>query len=103
MAFICEVKAQTSDNETAQIRLAIGQVLDYVHGLNSLREAGSLPLRWEGVHAVRAVVALERWPAEDVRWTGLCERNNIILTWPQKYADTLANFASAGLCDAISA
>ena len=32
-AFICEVKSLTSENETRQIRLAIGQVLDYVHAL----------------------------------------------------------------------
>ncbi len=99
VAFICEVKSLTSDNETAQIRLAIGQVLDYVHALDSLREAGSLPPRWEGVHAVRAVVAVERRPAEDVRWAGLCERHGIVLTWPEEYAGTLAALAPAGLCD----
>jgi hypothetical protein len=57
VAFICEVKSLTDKNETGQIRLAIGQLLDYVHTLNTLREAGSLPPRWEGVHAVRGVVA----------------------------------------------
>ena len=53
------------------MRLAIGQVLDYGHALDSLREAGSLPRRWEGIHAVRAVVAVERQAAKDDRWTGL--------------------------------
>lgn len=99
VAFICEVKSLADNNETAQIRLAIGQVLDYVHALDSPRKAGSLPPHWEGVHAVRAVVAVERQPAKDVHWTGLCERHGIILTWPEKYADTLAAFAPAGLCD----
>jgi hypothetical protein len=89
-AFICEVKSLTSENETGQIRLAIGQVLDYVHALDSLRKAGSLPLHWKGVQAVRAVVAVERRPAEDARWTGLCEEHGITLTWPEAYADTLA-------------
>ena len=99
VAFICEVKSLTDENETSQMRLAIGQVLDYVHALDSLREAGSLPPHWEGVHAVRAVVAVERQPAKEDRWTGLCKRNGIILTWPEKYAGMLAPLAAAGLCD----
>jgi hypothetical protein len=88
VAFICEVKSLTDENETGQIRLAIGQLLDYVHTLGSQREAGSLPPHWEGVHAVRGVVAVERRPAKDVHWTGLCEKHGIILTWPGKYAGT---------------
>ena len=89
-AFVCEVKSLTDENETGQIRLAIGQVLDYVHTLDSLRKAGSLPPHWRGVHAVRGVVAVERRPTEDVRWTSLCEEHGIILTWPEEYAGTLA-------------
>ena len=75
VAFICEVKSLTSENETGQIRLAIGQVLDYVHTLDSLRKADSLPPHWKDVHAVRPVVAVERHPTEDVRWTDLCEEH----------------------------
>ena len=99
VAFICEVKSLTDENETGQIRLAIGQVLDYVHALDSLRKADSLPPHWEGVHAIRGVVAVERRPTQDVHWTGLCEKHGIILTWREKYADTLAALASTGLCD----
>ena len=95
-AFICEVKSLTTQNETSQIRLAIGQVLDYAHALDSLRKAGALPLRWKGVQAVRAVVAVERLPAEDARWAGLCEKHGIILTWPEEYACTLAALALPG-------
>jgi hypothetical protein len=98
-AFVCEVKSLTDQNEIGQIRLAIGQVLDYVHTLDSLRKARSLPPQWKGVHAVRAVVAVERRPAEDVRWTGLCEEHGIILTWPEIYTNTLAALAPARLCD----
>jgi hypothetical protein len=98
-AFICEVKSLTVENETRQIRLAIGQVLDYVHALDSQREAGSLPPHWKRVRAVRPVVALERRPAEHAHWTGLCDRRGIILTWPEEYDDMLAALASAGLCD----
>jgi hypothetical protein len=89
VAFIGEVKSLTDDNETWQIRLAIGQVLDYVHRLDSLRKADSLPPHWKGVHAVRAVVAVERQPTAVGRWMGLCEKHGIILTWPEKYDDTL--------------
>jgi hypothetical protein len=94
-AFICEVKSLTSENETGQLRLAIGQVLDYVHTLDSLRKAGSLPLHWQGVLAVRAVVAVECPPAEGARWTMLCDEHGITLTWPEKYPDTLAALTAA--------
>jgi hypothetical protein len=90
VAFIGEVKSLTDENETWQIRLAIGQVLDYVHMLDSLRKVDSLPPHWKGVHAVRGVVAVERQPTKVDHWTGLCEKLGIILTWPEKYDDTLA-------------
>lgn len=90
VAFIGEVKSLTDENETAQIRLAIGQVLDYVHTLDSQRKAGSLPPYWKGVSAVQAVVAVEHQPAKSDHWTGVCEKNGIILTWPGKDDDTLA-------------
>jgi hypothetical protein len=95
VAFICEVKSLTSENETGQVRLAIGQVLDYVHTLDSLREAGSLPPHWEGVHAVRAVVALERRPTRDAHWADLCKRHGIILAWPEEYDGMIAALAPA--------
>ncbi len=90
VAFVGEVKSLTDENETGQIRLAIGQVLDYVHKLDSLRKADSLPPHWKGIQAVRAVVAVERQPSKVDHWTGLCEQHGIILTWPEKYSDTLA-------------
>jgi hypothetical protein len=48
-----------------------------------------------GVHAARGVVAVEHQPTKNVRWTDLCEQRGIILTWPEKYADTLAELASS--------
>jgi hypothetical protein len=91
VAFIGEVKSLTVENESWQIRLAIGQVLDYVHTLDSLRKADSLPPQWNGVHAVRGVVAVERQPTKVDHWTGLCNEHDIILTWPEKYDDMLAS------------
>lgn len=91
VAFIGEVKSLTDENETGQIRLAIGQVLDYVHRLDSLRKADSLPPHWKGLCAVRGVVAVERRPTKSEHWMSLCEKQGIILTWPDEYDDTLAD------------
>jgi len=90
VAFIAEVKSLTDENETWQIRLAIGQVLDYVHTLDSLRRVDSLPPHWMGVRAVRGVVAVERQPHKPGHWKGLCDKLGIILTWPGRYDDMLA-------------
>lgn len=79
MAFVVEVKSLTVDNEIRQIRLAIGQVLDYAHGLH-----------WEDVGTVRPVVAVECQPT-DTHWVDLCEKNGIILTWPGDYDRMLAS------------
>ena len=100
MAFIGEVKSLTDENETWQIRLAIGQVLDDVHILDSRRKVNSLPPHWKGVHTVRGVVAVERQPTKVDHWTGLCEKLGIILTWPEKYDDTLAGHALTGFLGA---
>jgi hypothetical protein len=50
--FVVEVKSCTQDNQTQQLRLGIGQVLDY-----------------------------EQQPA-DPRWSGLAQRHGIRLIWP---------------------
>jgi hypothetical protein len=80
VAFIVEVKSLTAENETRQIRLAIGQVLDYAYRLH-----------WEDADTVRPVVAVEYEPT-DSHWANLCEKNGIILTWPNDYDSMLASF-----------
>jgi hypothetical protein len=89
VAFIAEVKSLTDENETAQIRLAIGQVLDYVHTLHLRRKTHSLPPHWKGVSTVQGVIAVEHQPVGAPHWAGVCEENGIILTWPSKYSDML--------------
>lgn len=79
IAFVGEVKSLTADNEDRQIRLAIGQVLDYVYSL-----------QWN-VHAVRGVVAIERKPKKIDHWMALCEDHGITLTWPEAYDDLLTS------------
>ena len=72
VAWVAEVKSITSDNETRQIRYAIGQVLQYRYSLE-----------W-GTSAVDAVIALER-PPEDGVWIALCSALGIRLVWPATF------------------
>lgn len=73
--FIAEVKSLTGASEDQQIRLGIGQVLDYAHQL----QLGRTDIR------VCPVLALEMRPTEP-RWTSLTEANGILLTWAPVFA-----------------
>ena len=66
--FVVEVKSCTKANEVRQLRLGIGQVLDYEDTLRVRKE-------------VQAVLYLERAPS-DLRWVDLAERHHIRLSWP---------------------
>jgi hypothetical protein len=68
--FVVEVKSCTQDNQTQQLRLGIGQVLDYE---DTLLARG---------HTVQPVLYLEQQPA-DLRWSGLTRRHGIRLIWPE--------------------
>ena len=65
---VVEVKSLTSSNEVGQMRLGIGQVLDYEDVL----------LRQD--YPARPVLAVEREP--DSRWFPLCRHHGIRLVWP---------------------
>ena len=67
--FVAEVKSLTAQNEARQLRLGLGQVLDYQDAL------------LKRYARVRAVLAVERQPG-DPRWVALCERHDVILVWP---------------------
>jgi EVE domain len=67
--FVVEVKSCTQDNQTQQLRMGIGQVLDYE---DTLLARG---------HAVQPVLYVEEQPA-DPRWSGLARRHGIQLIWP---------------------
>ncbi|WP_405668991.1 hypothetical protein [Streptomyces sp. NBC_00055] len=73
--FIAEVKSLTGASEDQQIRLGIGQVLDYAHQLRLVPSGRS----------VRPVLVLERKPA-DTRWSSLSEAVGIQLTWAPEFA-----------------
>jgi predicted RNA-binding protein with PUA-like domain len=66
---VVEVKSCTKANEVRQLRLGIGQVLDYE---DVLRARGQ---------AVQPALYLERAPS-DSRWMPLANRHNIRLIWP---------------------
>lgn len=73
--FIAEIKSLTGTNEDQQIRLGIGQVLDYTHRLRTAH-----PNR-----PVRPVLILEKRPA-DARWASLTQSIGIRLSWAPEFA-----------------
>jgi hypothetical protein len=66
---VVEVKSCIKANEVRQLRMGIGQVLDYE---DVLRARG---------RAVQPVLYLER-PPSDARWVPLAHRHNVRLVWP---------------------
>lgn len=68
MRWVAEVKSLTIKNENHQLRIGLGQVLDYRHQLG-------------GPSRVRSVLALEQQP-NDRRWSGVCADAGVVLWWP---------------------
>lgn len=73
---MAELKSLTGANEAQQIRLGLGQVLDYAF---SVAAAGLIDTR-----LVQPVLVLEREPGDD-RWAALAESLRVILTWPPDF------------------
>lgn len=65
--FVTEVKSITDENEEEQLRLGLGQVLQYHHRLRGL-----------GHERVVAVLVPERTP-HDRSWTDLCHELGVVL------------------------
>lgn len=72
--FVAEVKSLPVGSEVSQLRLGLGQVLDYADQL----EQPDAP--------ARAVLAVERAPKEASRWEALCACHRVALIWPAKRA-----------------
>lgn len=70
--FIAELKSLTDATESQQIRLGIGQVLDYTHAV------GAMPERRE--RNVQPVLVLEHAPTSE-RWRDLSHSIGITLSW----------------------
>lgn len=75
--YVAEVKSLPAGSETKQLRLGLGQVLDYQ---DTLLERHS---------RVRPVLVVERRPA-DPRWVRLCERLGVGLVWPKSFEELLS-------------
>lgn len=74
--YVAEIKSLLGTNEAKQLRLGLGQVLDYQDQLMTRHSQ------------VRAVLAVERRPADD-RWLHLCERHEVTLVWPETFETVL--------------
>lgn len=72
--YVCEVKSSTN-SETHQLRLAVGQVLQY-------REL----LMRAGWAVVQAVILVEREPRAP-EWMAICDRLGIVLVWPAAWPE----------------
>lgn len=73
--FVAEVKSLTGAREDQQIRLGIGQILDYAHQLRSTCPSV----------AIRPVLVLEKRPSA-ARWTALADNIGLRLTWAPEFA-----------------
>ena len=74
MLTVCEVKSLTIANQAAQIRLGLGQLLDYAF---TLRERGEI---------VRPALVVERGPASS-HWRRLCSQHGVLLVWPETLSE----------------
>lgn len=75
---VVEVKSLTLTNEPQQLRLGLGQILDFAH---EIRRSG---------HPVRPVLAVEREPTEP-RWVGVCRDAGVELVWPTTFSTVLVS------------
>jgi hypothetical protein len=66
---VCEIKSLTTTNEASQLRMGVGQLLDYVDHLQHRAQT------------IAGVLWVEHEP-NDVRWPALCHRVGIHLAWP---------------------
>jgi hypothetical protein len=69
---LAEIKSVTAGNEVKQLRLGLGQLLDYV---DQARRSG---------RTVRGLLAIETNPS-DSRWGDLCQEHGVTLVWPPEY------------------
>ena len=72
---LVEVKTLSGLNQSKQLRLGLGQVLDYADRLSG------------SAKPVRPVIAVDSVPEE--RWSGLCSRHGVTLVWPETFASVL--------------
>ena len=74
--WVREVKSVAPGNDTRQLRLGLGQVLDYQDSMLLSHPT------------VRAALALSA-PPSDRRWVDLCLRHGVVLVWPGTFEELL--------------
>jgi hypothetical protein len=72
--FVVEVKSLPDGAETAQLRMGLGQVLQYRHALRVRYRLN-----------MRAVIAVEREPPGALDWTTLMKEVGVLLTWGPEF------------------
>lgn len=82
--YVVEVKTLSDRNEAQQLRLGLGQVLDYRHAVRRARGWGD----------VAAVLYVERQPRDD-RWQTLLGQLDVALCWPRELPRWLDSIARA--------
>lgn len=71
---VAEVKSMTEANETGQLRLGLGQVLDFRDAMQRRRR-----------EPCRAVLAVETKPRDATRWVAVCSAVGVELVWPSTF------------------
>ena len=74
IAYVAEVKSLTGASEVQQIRLGLGQILDYTHQLEQRPTFGE----------VQPVLVLDKQPS-DSRWESLFSSLGVVLTWGRTF------------------
>jgi hypothetical protein len=75
--WITEVKSLARTSERQQLRLGLGQLLDYRHACT---RAG---------RTVRAALVVEHEPS-DLQWVGICAAVGVVLAWPDRFEAAFA-------------
>jgi len=77
--WVAEVKSLTIKNETHQLRLGVGQVIEFRSRVRSLFPG----------ETVMAVLVVEREPSDVDLWTSVCHETDLLLVWPQNFKKAL--------------
>lgn len=75
---VCEIKSLTEANQVSQLRMGLGQLLDYLDQFQ------------QRMDSVAGVLWVERPPA-DLRWVVLCQRVGVRLAWPGLESEVIAH------------
>ena len=70
--WVAEVKSLTIKNETHQLRLGVGQVIEFRSRVRSLFPG----------ETVMAALVVEREPSDVDLWTSVCQETDLRLAWP---------------------